>query len=209
MDGTEITTWRTAAASAVATKYLHNGTAVLAVLGSGTQARSHAETLDYCFSFQQIRIWNHRFEKAQKLTEKLIEKGKSAVAYQSAEECVKDADVIVTATFASSPILRGKWIKPGAHINAVGAGINHHSELDTELYQTACIYTDTMASAKTELKGLLDLGITMQGEVGDIINGTKSAERERITIFQSLGMAVEDAVSAKLIYDEYKKLKKL
>jgi thiomorpholine-carboxylate dehydrogenase len=70
---------------------------------------------------------------------------------------------------------------------AVGAGIIHHSELDTELYQTACIYTDTMASAQTELKGLFDLGITMQGEVGDIINGTKSAERERITIFQSLG----------------------
>jgi ornithine cyclodeaminase/alanine dehydrogenase-like protein (mu-crystallin family) len=67
----------------------------------------------------QIRIWNHRFEKAQKLTEELIVKGKSAVAYQSAEECVKDADVIVTATFASSPILKGKWVKPGAHINGM------------------------------------------------------------------------------------------
>jgi ornithine cyclodeaminase len=67
----------------------------------------------------QIRIWNHRFEKAQKLTEELVEKGKPAVAYQSAEECVKDADVIVTATFAPSPILRGKWIKPGAHINGM------------------------------------------------------------------------------------------
>jgi ornithine cyclodeaminase/alanine dehydrogenase-like protein (mu-crystallin family) len=59
MDGTEITTWRTAAASAVATKYLHNGTAVLAILGSGTQARSHAETLDYCFSFQQVMYIFH------------------------------------------------------------------------------------------------------------------------------------------------------
>lgn len=207
MDGTEITTWRTAAASAVATEYLHNGTEVLAILGSGTQAWSHAKTLDYCFNFEQIRIWNHRYEGAQTLTKELTARGKYAVAYHSAEECVKDADVIVTATFASSPILKGKWIKPGAHINAVGAGINHHSELDVDLYKMACVYTDTMASAETELKGLLELGITIE-EVGDIINGTKSADRGMITVFQSLGMAVEDAVSAKLIYEEYKKIKK-
>jgi len=69
-----------------------------------------------CF---QIRIWNHRYEGAQTLSKELTAKGKYAVAYQSAEECVKDADVIVTATFASSPILKGKWIKPGAHINGM------------------------------------------------------------------------------------------
>jgi len=72
---------------------------------------------------------------------------------------------------------------------AVGAGISHHSELDVDLYEMACVYTDTMASAETELKELLELGITIE-EVGDIINGTKSAERERITIFQSLGKVI-------------------
>jgi len=72
---------------------------------------------------------------------------------------------------------------------AVGAGINHHSELDVDLYETACVYTDTMASAETELKGLFELGITIE-EVGDIINGTKSAERGRITVFQSLGKVI-------------------
>ena len=70
-------------------------------------------------SYFQIRIWNHRYEGAQTLTKELTAKGKYAVAYQSAEECVKDADVIVTATFASSPILKAKWIKPGAHINGM------------------------------------------------------------------------------------------
>ncbi|XP_069701560.1 ketimine reductase mu-crystallin isoform X2 [Periplaneta americana] len=208
MDGTEITTWRTAAASVVATKHLHNGTKILAVLGSGTQARSHIEALDYYFNFEQIRVWNHRSEGAQKLTEELIGKGKTARAYESGEECVKDADVIVTATFASSPILMSQWVKPGAHINAVGAGVSHHSELDPELYRNVSIYTDTMAAAKVELKGLAEMGVTIKGEVGEIINGTTSVDRKEITVFQSLGMAVEDVVSAKLIYDEYKKIKK-
>lgn len=72
---------------------------------------------------------------------------------------------------------------------AVGAGINHHSELDLDLYEMACVYTDTMVSAENELKGLLELGITIE-EVGDIINGTKSAERGRITVFQSLGNVI-------------------
>lgn len=72
---------------------------------------------------------------------------------------------------------------------AVGAGINHHSELDVDLYEMACVYTDTMASAETELKELLELGITIE-EVGGIINGTKSAERGRITVFQSLGKVI-------------------
>ena len=76
-------------------------------------------TINRLSSYFQIRIWNHRYEGAQTLSKELTAKGKYAVAYQSAEECVKDADVIVTATFASSPILKGKWIKPGAHINGM------------------------------------------------------------------------------------------
>lgn len=72
---------------------------------------------------------------------------------------------------------------------AVGAGINHHSELDVDLYEMASVYTDTLASAEIELKGLLELGITIE-EVGDIINGTKSAERGKITVFQSLGKVI-------------------
>jgi hypothetical protein len=79
-----------------------------------------------------------------------------------------------------------RWI---CLLTAVGAGINHHSELDVDLYKMACVYTDTMASAETELKGLLELGITIE-EVGDIINGTKSADRGTITVFQSLGKVI-------------------
>lgn len=78
---------------------------------------------------------------------------------------------------------------------AVGAGINHHSELDVDLYEMACVYTDTMTSAEIELKGLLELGITIE-EVGDIISGTKSAERGRITVFQSLGKVISFHIEA-------------
>lgn len=87
---------------------------------------SVAHSVSLCF---QIRIWNHRYEGAQILTKELVVKGKYAVAYQSAEECVKGADVIVTATFASSPILKGKWIKPGAHINGMCAKETKHLQV--------------------------------------------------------------------------------
>jgi hypothetical protein len=79
-----------------------------------------------------------------------------------------------------------RWI---CLLTAVGAGINNHSELDVDLYKMACVYTDTMASAANELTGLLELGVTIE-EVGDILNGTKSAERGRITVFQSLGKVI-------------------
>ncbi|XP_068083725.1 ketimine reductase mu-crystallin isoform X2 [Anabrus simplex] len=188
MEGTELTAWRTAAASVVATKYMHNGTDVLAVLGSGAQARSHIQALDHFFHFKEIRVWNHRFEGAEKLAKEYKKYGKPVTAYENAEKCVRNADVIVTATFADSPILKGQWIKPGVHINAVGAGVNHHSELDTDLYKAASIFTDSMSAAKVELHGLANIEVTIQGEIGDIIQGKYPAPRGKITVFHSLAL---------------------
>ncbi|GLG95581.1 Ketimine reductase mu-crystallin [Gryllus bimaculatus] len=200
MEANEITAWRTAAASAVATKYLHKGSDILAVLGSGVQARSHINALTHLLKFKEIRVWNHNQHGAEKLAAEFHELGKCISVCYSAEDAVKNADVIVTATYASSPILKRKWIKNGVHINgtvhangamyqSVGAGINHHSELDKELYQAASIYTDTMPAAQIELKGLADIEVSVLGEIGEIIQGTKHVPRENITVFHSLGMS--------------------
>jgi glutamyl-tRNA reductase len=93
---------------------------IVCLMFNGNEKKGNTVSTVYsvssCF---QIRIWNHKYEGAQTLTKELTAKGKNAVAYHSVEECVQDADVIVTATFASSPILKGKWIKPGAHINGM------------------------------------------------------------------------------------------
>ncbi|PSN42742.1 Ketimine reductase mu-crystallin [Blattella germanica] len=187
MDGTEITTWRTAAASYVATKHLHKETPkILAVLGAGTQAGGHAETLDYFYKFSEIRIWNITDDKAEILESKLKEMGKPVLICKDVEECLKNADVIVTATFSETPMVKKEWVKPGAHINAIGVSVasGHLGELEMELYKDAAIYTDSMEAAKSELQALFDAGVPIEG------------------------MAVEDVVSAKLIYEEYKKNKK-
>nr|CAD7441370.1 unnamed protein product [Timema bartmani]CAD7458610.1 unnamed protein product [Timema tahoe] len=204
MEANEVTAWRTAAASVVATKHLSSDTNILAILGSGIQAKSHALAMDNSFNFNQIRVWSRNLSSAQSMCEFLREYGTEVVAYESGEECVKDADVIVTATYATSPILRRAWVKPGVHINAIGAGVNHHSELDEHLYRHSVIYTDTMASAKVELQGLAEFGVKIEGEIGDIVAGQITPNRQDITVFHSLGMAVEDAVTAKLVYDKYR-----
>ena len=126
MDGRLITEMRTAAVSAVATDHLaRTKTSVLAILGSGVQAQSHLEALRMVREFREVRVWSprHASEFAKKFRV-------SAVA--SAEEAVRDADVIVVATSATTPVLRGEWLSPGAHINAVGATRPDWRELDDD-----------------------------------------------------------------------------
>ncbi|XP_017782147.1 PREDICTED: ketimine reductase mu-crystallin [Nicrophorus vespilloides] len=206
---TAITTWRTAAASAVATKYLHDGKqkTVLAILGAGVQGKSHALAFQHFFNFSEVRIWNHSVNKAKKLADDLNSELKMDVFKyaSSAQECVENADVIVTATSAPSPILKRDWLKDGVHINAVGASTGcHYCELDEDIYKDANIYVDYWSGANTELAGLLDKGFKFECEVGDLVNGkTRNPHPSKVTIFQSLGMAVEDCAMARMIYDKH------
>ncbi|KAJ8957372.1 hypothetical protein NQ318_004851 [Aromia moschata] len=192
--GTEITKWRTAAASAVATKqlFLNNSKEckILALLGCGVQGKIHAEAFHHFFGFTEIRLWNRTTEKAREMANELNRKFSTTKfkCVPKNEECVKDADVIVTATFATSPIVEFEWVKEGAHINAVGAGTTHHSELSEKLYMNSDVYVDHWAGAKQELSGLEELGVKFKGEMGNVIAGDlpRSAPN-RITVFQSLG----------------------
>src|SRR6266704_3133523 len=116
MDGRLITEMRTAAVSAAATKLLAPPDAkILAILGSGVQARSHVEALRLIRNFEEIRVWSPTRERAEQFAKEI---GAKAI---SAEEAVRGADVIVTVTNSKAPVLRGSWLKPGCHVNAVGA----------------------------------------------------------------------------------------
>jgi thiomorpholine-carboxylate dehydrogenase len=194
MDGRYITEMRTAAVSAVATDALAAPEAkVLALLGAGVQGRAHLEILPHVRQFEEIRVWNRTPERAERFAE---EHGIKAVTLEAA---VRDADVVVTATSSREPILKGEWLKPGAHVNAVGASRPDWRELDDTAMANVVI-VDSYEGAKNEAGDVILSGITPYAELGEVLNGMKPVPVGQTTIFKSLGMAVEDVGAAKLVY---------
>lgn len=201
MDGEVITNMRTAAVSAISAKLLMPpGTEVLAILGTGKQALSHYAVFTEMFSFKEVRIWSRTKEKV----ERFIHSVEGPVrGCSSAEEAVKGADVIVTVTGSTEPVLYGQWVKAGAHVAAVGACRPDWRELDDVLMKGAVVYVDSREGAQSESGDVILSGAEVFAELGEVINGTKPAQREKTTVFKSLGMGVEDAVSAKLVFDQW------
>jgi ornithine cyclodeaminase/alanine dehydrogenase-like protein (mu-crystallin family) len=195
MDGRYITEMRTAAVSAVATDALAAPDAqVLTLLGAGVQAQAHLEVLPHVRRFEEVRIWNHHPEKAKQFAER------HAIKAMELEEAVRGADVIVTATSAREPILKGEWLKKGTHVNAVGASRPDWRELDDAAMRNVVI-VDSYEGARNEAGDVILSGATPFAELGEILNGTKRVESGATTIFKSLGMAVEDVAAAKLVYE--------
>ncbi len=195
MDGRLITEMRTAAVSAVATDLLaREDASVLAILGSGVQARSHLAALRIVRKFREVRVWSPRnsseFARQFKVT-----------AAASAEEAVRGADVIAVATAATTPVLMGEWLSPGTHINAVGATRPNWRELDDEALRRARIYVELREAAMKESGDVIAAG-DIFAEIGEVIAGTKRGREseEEITLFKSVGVAVEDIVAADLVY---------
>ncbi|XP_072454017.1 ketimine reductase mu-crystallin [Notamacropus eugenii] len=201
MDGNIITAKRTAAVSAIATKFLKPPSSeVLCILGAGVQAYSHYEIFKEQFSFKEVRIWNRTKKNAEKFAQTV--KGDVRVC-SSVQEAVTGADVIITVTMATKPILFGEWVKPGAHINAVGASRPDWRELDDEIMKNCVLYVDSREAALKESGDVILSGAEIFAELGEVVKGVKPAHREKTTVFKSLGMAVEDAVAAKLVYDSW------
>ena len=195
MDGRLITEMRTAAVSAVATKLLARPDAsVLGILGAGVQARSHLEALRLVRPFREIRVWSPRNARAF-----AGELGIHAAA--SAEEAVRGADVVVVATTSQTPVLFGKWLSPGVHVNAVGAPRPTWRELDDDVLRTARLYVEQREAATRESGDVIAAG-QVYAEIGEVVSGTKPGRQsaEEITLFKSVGVAVEDVVSADLVY---------
>jgi ornithine cyclodeaminase/alanine dehydrogenase-like protein (mu-crystallin family) len=195
MDGRLITEVRTAAVSAVATKYLARPDAsVLAIIGSGVQARSYLEALRLVCRFEDVRVWSPRH------AESFARQFDGVRATSSAEEAVRGADVVVTATTSKTPVLFGEWLSPGAHINALG-GLSPWRELDDEVLRRARVYVDSREAAFKESGDVIAAG-RIFAEVGEVVTGAKPGRRsaEEVTLFKSLGLAVEDVATADLVY---------
>lgn len=206
MDGNVITEMRTAAVSAIATKYLKpDSLETLCILGAGSQAISHYNIFTQMFPFKQVRVWSRSRESAERFAGRV--KGPVQVC-ESAREAVLGADVVITVTMATEPVLFGEWVKPGAHVNAVGACRPDWREVDDVLMKNAVLYVDSKEAALKESGDVILSGADIFAELGEVLKGTRPALCEKTTLFKSLGMAVEDAATAKLIFDCWQAKKK-
>lgn len=198
MDGRLITEMRTAAASAVATNILARpDAAVLAIIGSGVQAVSHLDALGRVRTFSETRVWSPRNATA-------FAKAHGVSAADSAEAATRDADVVIVATSSMTPVLNGAWLKPGAHINAIGANAPTWRELDDDALAISKIYVDSRAAAVVESGDVIAAGHIF-AEIGEVVEGLRPGREsdDEITLFKSLGAAVEDIAAADLVYQKW------
>ena len=210
MDASSITAIRTAAVSGVATKLLaRKGARRLAILGGGVQARTHLEAMLIAHPFEQVVIWSRDHDKALGLCE-IAKRDVDAAVSETQLDAVRDADVVCTVTASPVPIMRGEWLRPGAHVNAVGASLRTTRELDTEAVRRSRIYVDRRESALNEAGDLLipiqEGALTADaivGEIGEVLIGKVPGRRSdsEITLFKSLGLAVEDLACARHLFD--------
>ncbi len=197
LDGRLITEMRTAAVSAVATDALSApDVRVLTLLGSGVQCRSHIQALQMVRTFEEIRVWSPDAEHRRICAEET-----GATAFDSAEAAVRDADVIVTVTSASEPVLKGDWLSPGAYVNAVGAVGPVKRELDEETIRRATVIVESHESALTEAGDILMANATVDAEIGNVLAGKFKPPTGKRIVFKSLGVAVEDLAAALLCID--------
>lgn len=198
-----ITAIRTAAVSAVATKLLsRSDSSVLAILGAGVQAKSHLRAIPLVRNIREVRIYSRTRAKAEALGR----------AVGSVEEAVRGADIVVTATSAREPILRRDWIGAGTHINAVGSSVAAAREVDSELMAASSLFVDRRESTVNEsgdfLFAVRDGSISGAGhiraELGEILAGGAPGRTSpgEITLFKSLGLAIEDLASAAFLYEK-------
>lgn len=213
MDATEITAIRTAAVSGVATRLLARADAGdLAILGSGVQARTHLEAMLLARPIRRVRVWSQNRDHAARFAERESQRhGVSVESSATAHEAVAAADIICTTTSAREPVLLGDWLMPGAHINAVGSSVAFTRELDTAAVVRSRLFVDRRESTLNEAgdflfpkkEGAIGDGHIL-GEIGDLLLGRMQgrASPDEITLFKSLGLAVEDLASAYHIYQK-------
>jgi ornithine cyclodeaminase len=211
LNASAITEIRTAAASVVATDVLARPDASdLAVIGTGVQGRAHVLALAQARPLRRVRVAGRDLGRAEAVAAELgRQAGLPVAACASAEEAVAGADIIVTATTSPVPVLRREWVRPGAHINAVGACFPAARELDSGTVAAAALFADSRESVAAEsgdyLLALEDGAIGpghLRAELGEVLTGTAPGRTspDEITVFESLGLAVEDVAAAALAY---------
>ena len=211
MDGSYITEARTAAVSAISTRFLAKAEASkLAIIGSGVQARSHLEAYEHVRQLSEVRIWSPSERSRQQFVHDMSpEVSAPIVAATSAEAAVRGADLIVLVTSSPTPVIEDAWVADGAHVVCVGACRPTQQEMPPQLVARSRLYVDSSAAAIVEsgdivmniAAGLFDAS-HVRGELGELVLGRIEGRTSpsQITVFKSLGMAVEDVVAADLVY---------
>jgi len=209
MNASEITAIRTAAVSAVATRLLAREDAeVLAIIGAGVQARTHLAALACVRSIKEARVACRNIQHAQQLAAEM-QFSFSIKPVRTNEEAVRGADLIVTATSSLEPVINKDWISPGAHVNAIGTHSPNSREVDSGTMSVARIFVDRRESAINEsgdyLLAAKEGVVTSEsilGEIGELLIGAKAgrSSESEITLFKSLGLAIEDVACADYVY---------
>ena len=219
MNASAITAIRTAAVSAVATALLAREDASdLAIIGSGVQARTHLAAMSQVRSIKRCRVVSRRMEQTLEFVEEFREISPFPIEpVATVEAALKDADLIVTATSAKEPIVKCEWISAGAHLNVVGSSTATAREVDGATMKAATLFVDRRESTINEagdyLFAVREAAIGpdhIRAEIGEVLQGTKAGRtsREEITLFKSLGLAVEDLAAAEYLYRKAKELNK-
>lgn len=212
LDGAEITAIRTAAASALATRWLARTDAGdLALLGAGEQAQSHLEAMLQVRTLRRVRVWARNPRRARSFAQaEGIKHGIEIEASDSVEAAVRGADLVCTLTKASDPILEGAWLAPGAHVNVVGSSVATAAEIDTPAVVRARFFVDCRQSTIHEggeyLRALKQGAISsahILGEIGEVAAGITPGRRTRddLTIYKSLGLAAQDLAAAHHVFE--------
>lgn len=216
LEGSSVTAIRTAAVTALATRLLSRpDSRVLALLGTGVQARSHLTALARVRDFEEVRVWSPREASRQAFLESVArEDGVPLDAVASAEEAVRGADVVTTVTSSREPIVDAEWIASGTHLNAVGASTATTRELDTQTVAGASLFVDCRSAALEEAgellvpiaEGRLDQ-THVRAELGAVASGSHPGRTrtDEITLFKSVGLAVQDLAAAALVIEEAKR----
>jgi alanine dehydrogenase len=207
-DGTEITARRTAAVSALATRLLaRQDSETLTLLGSGTQARTHLEAISVVRPIRQARVWSRNPDHARRFAQEQSRPDRPVAAAASAQAAVAGADIVCTLTASNEPVLSGAWLSPGSHLNAVGASTAASREIDTEAVVRASFFVDCRESALAEAGEFLlakKQGAVedshIRAELAELVTGGAAGRRSReeITLFKSVGLAIEDLAAARL-----------
>lgn len=209
MDGTYLTGLRTGAAGAVAAKYLaRKDSRVVGLVGCGVQAKAQLEALSRLFEIKEVRVWG--YEKA--CVGGFIRRARgfniNFKASETVEECVCGSDIVVTTTPSRKPLVKLEWLKKGAHVNAIGADARGKQELDPDILKEAKVVVDAweQASHSGEINVPLRKGLISRkdiyADIGEVVAGIKKGRvlKEDLTVFDSTGLAIQDAAVADFIY---------
>ncbi len=214
----QVTQIRTGAVSGVATnKLARTDATTLTLIGAGAQAYSHMEAICLVRKIDRVFIYDKKKESALKFKDTIEKKYPvEIIVCNETKDAVQDADIVCTLTPSKEPYLEAEWIKPGTHINAVGAFTPTTREITSKLMSQVRLYADSIESMKKECgeflipkqEGLFDT-THIQGSIGGILNGTHSGRctKDEITLFDALGLAIEDVICGKYFCEEYSKKK--